>query len=371
MRVALLIRSLDYGGTESQLVALAVGLHKIGHSVKVFKFYPKGFLENELVESKVEVISLGKKSRWDIFNFLLRFIRQLRNINPDVLYAFNGVPNILTVIIKPLFPKIKFVWGVRSSELDLSYYDRVSRFLIRIEGLLSKYSDQIIVNSYAGYNHAIKRGFPEKKMLVIQNGIDTKRFYIDNQKRNRLRSDWEIANNQKLIGLVGRFDPLKDHQTFLMAASHLAENFEDVRFVLIGDGPGDYRKKLEELSSDLQLMKKLIWAGASIDMTSVYNALDIIVSSSSSEGFSNVICEAMACGVYPVVTDVGDSRMIVGDIGKVVIPRDPLALAEGLKVALAEIKEINPERTRKRIVDNFGLSVMIEKTERVLLELTE
>ena len=107
-------------------------------------------------------------------------------------------------------------------------------------------------------------------------------------------------------------------------------------------------------------------------MNSVYNALDILVSSSITEGFPNVIAEAMACGVPCVATDVGDTRQIVDDAGAVVPPQRPDLLAEQLlrMIQLSpDEKEALKQRARVRIVNNFGMDIMVTATLTRLREL--
>ena len=134
-----------------------------------------------------------------------------------------------------------------------------------------------------------------------------------------MRLEWGIAECEKLIGQVGRLDPMKDHSTFLKAAALLAHERKDVRFVCVGEGPTGYRDELYSLAKTLGLASRLIWAGSRRDMPAVYNAFDVAVSSSRwGEGLPNVIAEAMACGVPCVVTDVGDSAFVVDKLGVVV-----------------------------------------------------
>ena len=171
-----------------------------------------------------------------------------------------------------------------------------------------------------------------------------------------------------MIGLVGRLDPVKGHSTFITAATLLADERKDVRFVCVGEGPQTYRIQLERLSQELGLTECLIWAGARKDMPAVYNALDIVCSPSYSEAFPNIVAEAMACGVPCVVTDVGDTAKIVGDEGIMVSPGDPHMLAKGLKTMLQGLHEINPHHLRERIVRRFSVETMIEATERILIE---
>jgi len=128
---------------------------------------------------------------------------------------------------------------------------------------------------------------------------------------------------------------------------------------------------LREMGENLGLGNRLIWAGAyaSRDMPAVYNALDVLTSSSYGEGFPNVIGEAMACGVPCVVTDVGDSALIVGETGIVVPPRDADALTQAWRrwLAFTDTERLaRGVQARIRIEQEFGLSNMVAKTEAAL-----
>jgi len=355
-------RSLGVGGTERQLVTLARGLHRQGHDVTVVVFYTKGSLEIELHESGIPVLDLRKSNRWDVLPFFIRLVRVVWKIKPRVIYGFLGTPNILTAFLKPFFPTIRMVWGVRASNVDLNHYDWLTRLSYSIECRLSRFADLIICNSRAGLEYAAAHGFPREKMTVIPNGVDTERFKPIAVARERIRAEWGIREKEILIGLVARIDPMKDHPTFLRAAAMLAQERPDVRFVCVGDGSEPYKSELRQLANELGLDGRLIWAGARHDMPAVYNALDIAASSSSfGEGFSNTITEAMACGVPCVVTDVGDSALIVDETGVVVPPASPDELCEGFRLML---KRLGPdlhlrEATRASIVNRFTNTVLV------------
>lgn len=317
------------------------------------------------------VCSLGKRHRWDVPGFLWRLLQLLRRQRPDILHGYLAVPNLLTVLLKPLFPRTRMVWGERASNVDLSRYDRLSRLSWRVESRLAHFADLIVVNSRAGLRYAAANGFPEEKMVVIPNGIDVERFRPDPEAERRVRTEWGVSDDETLVGLVARMDPMKDHPTFLKAAAMLVSKQGGLRFVCVGDGSAAYLSELQALGRELGLEGRLIWAGARGDMSAVYNALDVAVSSSAyGEGFPNVIGEAMACGVPCVVTDVGDSAWIVGETGFVVEPGAPEALAHaiGRAVALIEAGGLDPKRVRQGVIERFSLNTMIEKSAEVLEE---
>ncbi len=203
-------------------------------------------------------------------------------------------------------------------------------------------------------------------MSVIPNGIDTNRFFPDREQGQRLRRQWDIQDHQKLIGMVARIDPMKDYPNFLRASALLLQDKKDVRFVCVGDGPEDLIKEYKELASSLNLENVLTWAGRQEDMLGVYNALDILVSASSyGEGFSNVIGESMACGVPCVVTDVGDSALLVEKFGEVVSRADSMALKDGILNLLKRSSQqeiLFTTQLTQRVVQQFSINALVSNT---------
>jgi len=366
MDIAFLIRSLEGGGAERQLVTLAKGLHARGHRVRVLTFYGGGLFEGDLKASGCSPISLGKGGRWDLLGFFIRLVRMLRDDKPQVIHAYMGPSNILVSLLKPLLAGVKVAWGVRGAQKDLSHYDRFTRFSYWAECRLSRFADLIIANSRAGLRHAVLHGFPSDRMVVIPNGIDTTRFRPDGESRTALRTIWGVADEEPLIGLVGRIDPVKDHLGFLEAAAKVAAVHPKVRFVCIGGGPKTCAAHLASEADRLGLAGRLRWEGPHADMPKVYPALDLLVSSSRGEGFSNVIAEAMACGVPAVVTDVGDSAWIVEGSGLVVPPGDPGALAAGVLEWLEGSGKSGHPGPSGRIATQFGVEGMVTRTEAAL-----
>ncbi len=365
------IRALDAGGAERQLVVTAKGLADRGHKVSVLSFYSGGFYADEFNESKVQLLSLQKKGRWDLVGFLLRLIKLLRQQSPDVIYSYLGVANILSVLMHPFITSTRIVWGVRASNMNLKEYDWLSRWSYRLECRLSRFADIIIANSHAGLTFALAHGFPEKKITVIPNGIDTERYYPDKLAGEALRKAWGVAENELLIGVVGRIDPMKAHPVFLEAATLVNQQYEQVRFVCVGTGEAEYAKAMHTLATDLELDKVLIWAGRHADMLAVYNALDIVsLSSSYGEGFPNVIGEAMACGVPCVATDVGDSALIIDATGLVVPAKKSKALFRAwCEILLLDSKDFKrlSVLARERVINEYSINALLDRTATVLV----
>jgi glycosyltransferase involved in cell wall biosynthesis len=261
----------------------------------------------------------------------------------------------------------RVVWGLRHSDITIVRQTLVDRWMSHAGALLSRQSDRIIANSQMGRSFHIAGGYCEARITVIPNGIDTETFSILPRQREAVRREWNVASDQILIGRAARLDPLKDYPSFLRAAAIVSRRHPGAKFACIGDGTDC--EQLRQMALEVGIGHRMIWAGGRADMSAVYNALDICVSSSLSEGFPNAVAEPMACGTPCVVTDVGDSAVVVGTAGVIVPAGDPAALADGLGEVIANWQQYPRERVRRQIMDNFSLERLVASTEAEFVRL--
>ena len=199
------------------------------------------------------------------------------------------------------------VWGVRASNVDFARYDRMIGFMFRVAARLSRFADLMIANSDAGRMYHLDHGYAPRASITIPNGIDTGRFTPSPALRASTRSSWRASDDDTVIGLAARLEPMKGHEVFLQAAQRVLRTCAAARFVCVGaGGPGD-QSRLRQLASALSIEHRVSWEPEQARMWEIYPALDIGCSASVyGEGFSNAVGEAMACGVPCVVTDCGD-----------------------------------------------------------------
>lgn len=370
-KILFLTRCLDIGGAERQLVELATGLHAGGWKVLVASFYGGGAFEEPLRQAGIPVVDLRKRGRWDVLPFAFRLARLLRSERPQIVHGYLDVSNILLTLLRRVVPSARLVWGVRASNVDRRHYDMLCRLETRFGALLSRFADLIICNSEAGRRYHIDEGFAAGRMVVIPNGIDVQRFHPNVQARVELRAEWGVREDEKLVGIVARLDPMKDHETFLKAAAIVAASGQRVKFACVGDGNHAFRRELERLAQELGIAERVTWAAARHDVWRVYNALDLAVSASRfGEGFPNAVAEAMATGVPCVVTDVGDSAAIVADTGWICPPRDSRAMADAIGSALARLPG-EARHIRERIQANYASAELLRRTGNQLSSLLE
>jgi glycosyltransferase involved in cell wall biosynthesis len=364
VKVAFLTRTVRGGGAERQIVTLAGGLARRGVEVVITTFYrpPADFV----APTGTRLLAGNKRGRWDILGFGLKLWRTLRHERPDVLYSRLPAANYLAVAMRPCLPGTLVALGIGASNVDLGRYDRLSALAYQVERRLARFADVIISNSEAGRRHCVELSYPAERLVVVPNGIDVAAFRRDDAGGARLRAEWRIGDDGLAVGVVGRLDPMKDHATFLDALSILAPRFPSLRGVIVGDGPGELRRRLEAHAAARGIADRLIWGAARNDVVAVYSALDCLcLSSAFGEGLPNVVAEAMACGTPCAVTDVGDTAQLVAHTGRVVPPRDPAALAAAIESILrldSSDRVALGEAARQRVVDLYGIDRLVDAT---------
>lgn len=372
IKIVFLIRSLNVGGAERQLVELVRHLDKKQFEITVITFYDGGNLRPDLESLPMTAVySLGKRGRYDWARPLVRFYRLIKKIRPQIIHGYMGVANELALITARL-SGAKAVLGIRASNKSAVKYDWLSQFMFQVGRSLSRWADLVIFNSATGRDYYLSRGYATHNTLVIHNGVDIHKFLPDAAAGRPVRQAWGVKDDEHLIGIVGRLHPIKGHELFLQAAALMLKDEAALRFVCVGGGSTNRKEALRQLAEELGIAKQIIWAGARADMPAVYNALDLLLSTSLSEGFPNVVGEAMACGIPCIVTDVGDAAYLVQDPQMVVPSGDTAALAQAsLKLLNHDRLDVLKQQVCERIQQCFTGAKLAEKTADSLTKLIQ
>jgi glycosyltransferase involved in cell wall biosynthesis len=225
-------------------------------------------------------------------------------------------------------------------------------------------ADVVIVNSQSGARYLCGET-PFSNVVVIENGIDTQRFAFSASGRRRMRDKWQVQDDTPVIGCVARLDPIKDHVTLLHAFTLLRRSHTNAWLICVGTATEPYGSELRSLARQLGVEAAVRWVEGEAQLQDLYSGLDTLCLSSISEGFPNVLAEAMACGIPCVATDVGDARRILSSVDFLVPPADPLALSRALVEALSQGRTFSEERADK-IRREFSPEILAERTERAL-----
>ena len=316
----------------------------------------------------IPVYSLGMRRGLPTPRVLLRLRRLVRKYSPDLIQGWMYHGNIaawLAAKISGGHPKV--YWNVRHSIYNIAYEKRMTRMLIHLGSCLSNCVDTVIYNSAISMKQHEALGYVSNRSVRIPNGFDIAMFHPDDDAARSVIQELVVYNSVPRIGLIGRYHEMKDHERFLKAARIVLKYRKDTRFLLAGRGVDSTNKALMILVEVNGLQDSIFLLGERPDIPRLMVSLDIACSSSYyGEGFPNVIGEAMACGVPCVVTDVGDAAWVVGDTGRVVPPRNPHALAEGI-IQLLDLPECERKAlgvcARSRIEEDFALDKIVRQYE--------
>ena len=366
-RIVHIITGLSRGGAEAILYRL-VGATRGSWDTVVISLGDKGFYGDRLRSLGVSVLYCRMNSAGQAIAGFVRLLRFLKRSRPDVVQTWMYHADLLGGVAARLLGFGPVLWGIRNLRLYRGRKSWSARTASRLCALLSKTLPAAIVScsAQAAVEHR-RRGYAGDKMVVIPNGYDCGQLGLDKPAGQLVRSSWGILPSEFLIGMVARWDPLKDHANLLAALQPLMHENAHVRCVLVGPGMDAGNRPLSELLQRFALRPEVVLAGPRDDISAVMNALDLHVLSSLSEAFPNVVAEAMACGTPCVVTDVGDASVIVGDEGWCVPPGDSVALLEAMRAAMAQLAGADAERLRaacrQRIMQKFTHEKMVAAYE--------
>lgn len=368
IRVAFISIGLATGGAEMMLWKILSRIDRTAFEPVVIVLGKRGPVADKIEAIRVPVYCLGMTARSPHKAFW-RLIKLLNEIRPDILQGWMYHGNLAALLSAPITSGRKTVmWSVRHSLYSLKYEKPATAAIIWLCARLSRFPAAVIYNSETSSRSHEAIGYLQSRRMVIPNGFDTSVFAPSRTAASNFRKALGLCDDCFLIGLVGRYHPMKDHGNFLDAAGRLILRHPEVHFVLAGDGVDESNAELVRLVDEHGLSGAVHLLGRRDDLPFVTAALDIATSASYSESFANVIGEAMSCAVPCVVTDVGDSASIVGNTGVVVPPRDPEAMARGWEKIIGMDKggrDRLGQAARQRITENFSLDCITKRYEEL------
>ena len=359
MKILHVITGLSTGGAEMMLFKLLSRLVRENVGNEVISLTGIGPVGERIAGLGVGVRALGMGRALPSPPKLFSLARMMREAKPDIVHAWMYHANLLAGLAAIFARSPPVIWGIRQSNLDPRLSKRSTILTSRLCARLSaRLPARILCCSTVARDVHVAFGYAPEKMAVIPNGFDLERFRPDGEARIAVRRELGIDADAPLIGLVARFDPQKDHRSFVTAATRLLESDRSAQFLLCGEGIDADNRELGGWINATGIGANCHLLGLREDMARITAALDIAVSSSVGEGFSNAVAEAMACGVPCVVTDVGDSGLMVENTGRVVAPKDSAALGDAMAGLLgigAEGRAKLGQAARRRIEENYSL----------------
>jgi glycosyltransferase involved in cell wall biosynthesis len=373
LKVLHVIVGLNIGGAESMLQRLIQSAAAGRADVVVVSLTTVGVIGESLRSHGVTVYALGMSGLLDFPLTLWRLVRLVHRHRPQVVQTWLYHADLLGGLAARLAGSCGVVWGIRSTTIPQGPLS-LTFWLVRLCAICSHFiPDRIICCAQSAKAAHLALGFAANKMMVIPNGYDFSLLVRDTSARERTRLDLGFEPDEIVIGVVGRFDPLKGLRDFVDAATELATKRKDARFLMVGRGLDWSNAVLRDWIESGGLASVFRLVGEQGNVPNYLAAMEIFCLSSINEGFPNVVVEAMALGLPCVVTSAGDAADILGDNGLVVPTRSPGALCEALlKMCNLSSEERGAlgERGRNKVRADYDIEDIKRQYDEVYVEAT-
>src|SRR6266436_3639014 len=374
IKVMHVITTLGPAGAETMLCRIASGMDGTRFENEVVSLTGVLDLAERMQEIGVRVRTLGMKKSVPNPLLVMRLAQWIRELKPDVIQTWMYHANLVGALAARLAGDVPVVWGIHHSALDPRINKRRTMLVNRVCAFLSRrFPARIVCCSEASLRIHGSLGYCAEKMVVIPNGFDLEKIKPDPDARASVRQELGIPLDAPLVGIAARFHPQKDHRNFVRAAARLHKQMPDVHFLLCGLDINWQNTRLAGWIEAAGIRDRCHLLGLRRDVSRLFAGIDIATTASiSGEAFPLVIGEAMACGTPCVVTDVGDSALIVGETGRVVAPGDPDALAEEWRKLVAAgpgVRRSLGMAARRRVQQHFALPAIVERYQTIYAQL--
>jgi glycosyltransferase involved in cell wall biosynthesis len=359
------ITALGIGGAERMLLKLLSAPALSGFDQRVVAMLPGGAMAAPMRATGARVDELDFLGGLPVLQGAFRLARLARRDPPDLVHGWLYHGNLGAALAQfALGRPVPMVWSVRQSLPTFDGENSFARFGIALNRIGSGRPDRLLFNSNTSLVQHRARGFNTARAGYVPNGFDTAAFAPDSAARARWRTEWGAGPEDVVFGMFARYHPAKDHAGFLRAAARVRQARPNVRFVLAGTGVDPHNLEIARVFAETGLDGFVQLLGEQRDcIPSLLAALDVYVSASAREAFSNSIGEAMSCALPCVVTEVGDSSQVVGETGRVVPPNDAGALADAM-IAMVDLGTTGRgelgERARKRVRAKFDIEAVAQ-----------
>jgi glycosyltransferase involved in cell wall biosynthesis len=373
MKILHIINSLKKGGAEGNLYRLCIAQkkkYKNKIDITIITLINNGYYENKLKAKGVKIISLGIDKKIKIFG-LIKKISKFRNIiikkNQDIIQSWMYHSNFLTLFI-PRQSHNKIFWNIRHSELNFNISKKITILISIICGLSSRIVPKKIIycSEKSIKFHENKHFYSKNKTSLIENGYSERTYYPSNSLRFNFRKKNNIKKKKIIFGFAGRYAKQKNIDSLLLGFSKISNDHDNIYLYMAGKDINSQNQELINIASRLNIKNKVFFINEQKNLVEFYNGIDVLILTSHSESFPNVIAEAMLCTTPVLSSNAGCSKKIIDKYGFVLSQNDYLSISKGIKKIINKLTNQKffwkslKKNTRLQIINNFSIEKMAE-----------
>lgn len=368
IRIVHVVYSFSIGGLENVIVQLINRLPADRYEHVIISMTTISDFRNRVTQPGVQYIALNKPPGHAVALYP-KIYSLLRKLQPAVIHTCSlaglEIMPIACLACVPFRVHAEHGWDMR----DPGGTNRRLRFIRR---LYRPFVHHYVAVSQDIFDYQKREiGIPAKRLSLIPNGVDSDRFSPSNGVRMFAQGYPFQAEDQWIVGTIGRLQPVKNQVALARAFIRLLQKYPGAtaraRLVIVGDG--GLRAEIEQTLAQGDALKYAWLPGARDDIPEVLLMLDCFVLPSHAEGTSCTLQEAMACGLPVIATAVGGTPKLVeeGITGYLIQPDDDEALVDNMWHYMnnPQLAKVHGSIARKRAVANFGIDSLVDSYDRL------
>ncbi len=364
MKIVHVIIGLNVGGAELMLKRLVLHSQKTGqfqHSI--ISLTDTGAIGLDLQAEDIEVYTLGMTSLTSIPKVFLGLKKLLKKIRPDVVQTWMYHADFLGGLAAKSVGIKNIIWGIRTTDVSQG----ASKQTVHLSKLCAKLSyyipTTIVCAAHVSKDYHVGIGYDKSKIVVIPNGFDIEALSSTNEDGLNLREQVGLSANDRVIGSVGRFNPVKNQKLFVDVAATLLKDFPDLKFMLVGRDNTIENQELMSWIKKHDITGSFRLLGQRSDVSKCLRAMDIFCLHSKTEGFPNVVGEAILADTPCVAVNVGDVAVLL-DEESIATSNDVAGISSVIQSYLKYPKDKLKEKSHKNredVITKYEMGVVLNK----------
>jgi len=368
IKILYVIENIFFGGGERAFAQIIARLNRQNYQIYVASL-PGGLFE-EKIRDHAKIFPFDLRNKFNFAN-ISDLVRIIKENNIDIIHCQGGRGGFFARLAahKTNVPLVNTV-AMLVEGFNVGLCKKM--FYVLLDRFSEKYVDKFIVLSEILKNTLIeKHKIAKGKIVKITNGVEINNFIADAVSRDKIRNEFSISADNRLVGFIGRLTWQKGLTFFLQAIKQIEDNNPEltgnIKYLIVGEG--EQRKELENQAENLNIAKKIIFNGFRKDVRDIISALDVLVLPSLREGQPIILLEAMSMGKAIITTDIeGMNETIENNVnGMLVTPKNGIALAEAIIFSLkneAAVEKMGVE-ARQSCINKFNIDDKVGEHERL------
>lgn len=370
-KIVHIIVGLNVGGAELMLSRLVLHSYKTGQFQHiVISLTDIGVVGLDLQAKGIEVHSLGMTSARSIPKTVFRLRTLLKDIQPTVVQTWMYHADFLGGLAAKSLDIDKIIWGIRTTDVSQGK----SKLTVHLSKACAKLSyyipDVIVCAARVSKDYHISIGYDQSKMVVIPNGFDIEALSSTEEEGLQVRKEVNLSAEDTVIGTVGRFNPVKNQKLFIDVAALLVKEFPDLKFMMVGRDNTTENKELMSWIEQNNIIDSFRLLGQRDDVPKCLKAMDIFCLHSKTEGFPNVVGEAILSGTVCVATNVGDVGVLL-DKESIASSNDLVGISSAIRNYLTSSKSKLIEKNnqnRSKVIEKYSMETVLKKFHNLYLD---